>query len=338
MTKLFSPLTVRGVTLKNRIVMSPMCTYSCYAEDGQVTPWHHIHYGARALGQVGLIIQEATAICPQGRISVNDLGIWSDQHVPGLKELVKTIHDGGAKAGIQLGHAGRKADIPGEIIAPSAIPFSEKTKLPREMTREEIQGTIEKFIQAVARAAEAGFDIIELHGAHGYLISEFLSPLANQRQDEYGGDPDRRLRFLREIVRGVRQFWQGPLFVRISVEEYHPQGNHPPETLYTVEKLKELDVDCIDCSSGAVVLADIPLYPGYQVRFSDYIRNRADIPTSTVGLITSSLHAEEILQTQRADLIMLGRELLRNPNWPLYAARELKEQIEIPHQYRRGWL
>ncbi len=338
MVKLFTPFSIKGVTLKNRIGMSPMCTYSALTEDGKVTSWHKIHYGARALGQVGLIILEATAISPQGRISPQDLGVWDDSHIEGMTELVSIIHDNGSKAGIQIGHAGRKADIKEPIIAPSAIAFSDKYQVPQEMTLKQIEETIEHFKKGVLRAKKAGFDIIELHGAHGYLISEFLSPITNKRQDEYGGSKEKRYRFLEQIVKEVKTVWDGPLFVRLSIEEYQEDGNHPEDMLYYVKRLKEQGVDFIDCSSGAIVSVPLKVFPGYQVKYSEFIRNNANIPTSTVGLITSPVQAEEILNNERADIVLLGRELLRNPNWPLYAAKELKHDLKAPFQYERGWL
>ncbi|QNO15107.1 NADPH dehydrogenase NamA [Alkalicella caledoniensis] len=338
MTKLFTPFSIKGVTLKNRVGMSPMCTYSAYEEDGKVTSWHKVHYGARALGQVALVMLEATAVSTQGRISPQDLGIWSDEQIPGLSELVDVIHANGSIAGIQIGHAGRKADLKEPIIAPSPIPFNDNFQVPQEMTIKQIEETIQRFKDGVQRAKKAGFDIIELHGAHGYLISEFLSPITNKRNDEYGGSKEKRFLFLEKIVKEVKDIWSGPLFIRLSIEEYQDDGNHPEDMLYYVKKLKEQGVDFIDCSSGAITPVPPPTFPGYQVRFSDFIKNNGDIPTSTVGLITSPVQAEEILNNNRADIVFLGRELLRNPNWPIYAAKELKADIQIPHQYQRGWL
>lgn len=337
MAKLFTPFAVRNITIKNRIGMSPMCTYSCYNEDGMITSWHKLHYGARALGQVGLIMLEATAVTRQGRISPQDLGLWSDEHVPGLRELVKIIKDNDSVTGIQIGHAGRKAMVHGPIIAPSPIPFRDTDKVPLEMTIAQIEETILAFKEGVLRAKEAGFDVIELHGAHGYLISEFLSPLTNKRTDQYGGTRERRYTFLERIVNEVRPIWDGPLFIRLSIEEYHKNGNTPEDILYFVQRLKDQGVDFIDCSSGAILPTPPPVFPGYQVRFSEFIRENVDIPTSTVGLVVSPIQAEEIVQNNRADMVLLGRELLRNPNFPLYAARELKHELKSPHQYERGW-
>lgn len=337
MTKLFSPYNLAGVELKNRIVMAPMCTCSCPSEDGIVTPWHIVHYGARAVGQVAMITLEATAISPRGRISVNDLGLWQDEQVAGMQQLVSTIREQGCVAGIQLGHAGRKAGIKEPCLAPSAIAFNDKYPVPEEMNLEQIRDVVSEFKDAARRAKDAGFQVIEIHAAHGYLLNQFLSPLTNHRTDEYGGSPENRYRLLGEVVEAVQQVWQGPILVRLSVEEYHAQGNHPQDYLYVVKRLKEQGVNLIDCSSGAVVPAQINAFPGYQVPYAEYFRKEAAIATSAVGLITSPLQAEEILGNNRADLIMLGRELLRNPNWPLYAARELKVEIPIPHQYERAW-
>ncbi|MGG5255358.1 NADPH dehydrogenase NamA [Neobacillus sp. SM06] len=335
--KLFTPYTVKGVTLKNRIVMSPMCMYSSHNEDGKIQNWHRTHYVSRAVGQVGLVILEATAVTPQGRISPQDLGIWSDDHIEGLKELVDMIKEHGAKTGIQLAHAGRKAVLEGEILAPSAIAFDEKSKAPKEMSKTDIHETIEAFKQGALRAKKAGFDIIELHGAHGYLINEFLSSLSNKRTDEYGGSAENRYRFLREIIEAVRTVWDGPLFVRISANDYHEDGMTPNDYVPMAKWMKEQGVDLIDVSSGAVVPAHIHAYPGYQVKFAEQIKREAEMDTSGLGLITSPVQAEEIIQNNRADLVFLGRELLRDPYWPRTAAKALGVEIEAPKQYERGW-
>lgn len=335
--KLFEPYTIKNITIKNRIVMSPMCMYSCTNEDGIVNDWHKIHYTSRAVGQVGLIILEATAVTPQGRISPQDLGIWSDEHTQGLSELVQMMKEHGTVAGIQLAHAGRKAELEGEILAPSAIAFNDKSKTPKEMTKKEIKDTIEAFKQGAIRAKKAGFDVIELHGAHGYLINEFLSPLSNQRSDEYGGSPENRYRFLKEIIEAVNMVWDGPLFVRVSANDYHPEGLTPKDYVLFGKWMKEQGVDLIDVSSGAVVPAKISVFPGYQVPFSQEIKQEVQIDTGAVGLITSPIQAEEILQNERADLVLLARELLRDPYWPRTAAKELGVEIEGPKQYNRGW-
>jgi NADPH2 dehydrogenase len=336
--KLFSPYQIKNLVLKNRIVMAPMCMYSSDQEDGKVNQWHLTHYTSRAVGQVGLIIVEATAVTPQGRISVNDLGIWSDEHIEGLSQITAQVKQHGAAIGIQLAHAGRKAMLEGEIVAPSAIPFNDKMKTPKEMTITEIKETIEAFKNGAERAKQAGFDVIEIHSAHGYLINEFLSPLTNQRTDEYGGSQEKRYRFLSEIIEAVKTVWNGPLFVRVSAHDYKEGGLHPEDYISMVSWMKEQGVDLIDVSSGAVVEARIPIYPGYQVRFAEQIKHGADIPTGAVGLITSGRHAEEILQNDRADLVFLARELLRDPYWPRTAAKELGIKIEGPKQYERGWI
>ncbi|EKN69699.1 NADPH dehydrogenase NamA [Neobacillus bataviensis LMG 21833] len=336
--KLFTPYTIKGVTFKNRIVMAPMCMYSSHNKDGHIQNWHRTHYTTRAVGQVGLIIVEATAVTPQGRISPQDLGIWSDEHIEGLKEIVNLMKEHGAKTGIQLAHAGRKAVLEGEIIAPTAIAFNEKSKTPKEMTKADIAETVQAFRKGAERAAKADFDVIELHGAHGYLLNEFLSPLSNKRSDEYGGSKENRYRILREIIDAVKTVWDGPLFVRVSAHDYHEEGLTPEDYIVFAKWMKEQGVDLIDVSSGSVVPASIHVYPGYQVKYSETLKNGATIATGAVGLITSPIQAEEILQNDRADLVFLARELLRDPYWPRIAAKELGVNIEAPKQYERGWI
>lgn len=336
--KLFTPFTIKNTTFKNRIVMAPMCMYSCEAEDGKVTNWHKTHYTSRAVGQVGLIIIEATAVTPQGRISAKDLGIWNDDQIEGLRQLTDLMKEHGAVTGIQLAHAGRKATVDGEIVAPSPIPFNETMKTPKELTSEEIKETIEAFKQGAERAKKAGFEVIEIHGAHGYLINEFLSPLTNKRTDEYGGSQENRYRFLKEIIEAIKTVWDRPLFVRISASDYHEDGLTVADYVDMSKWMKEQGVDFIDVSSGAVVPASIHTYPGYQVKFSEKIKEDAEIPTGAVGLITNGLQAEEILQNDRADLIFIARELLRDPYWPRTAAKQLGVNIEVPKPYERGWV
>ncbi|MEW9698253.1 NADPH dehydrogenase NamA [Paenibacillus sp. SI8] len=333
---LFSPYTIKQVTLKNRIVMSPMCMYAS-DESGEVKDWHHIHYATRAVGQVGLILLEASAVTKQGRISTKDLGIWSDDHIEGLSRVVASIHGHGSHAGIQLAHAGRKAALEGPILAPSAIPFSDAYKTPDAATHAQIQETIKAFADAAYRAKEAGFDIIEIHAAHGYLINEFLSPLTNHRDDEYGGDRDRRYRLLGEVVTRIQERWDGPIFVRVSAHEYDPNGLTPEDYVYVASKLKAQGVDFIDVSSGANVPVVPQVYPGYQVPYAETIRSKAAIAVGAVGLITEPEHAEEILRNERADLIFLGRVLLRDPYWARTAALRLKAEITPPTPYTRGW-
>ena len=337
MAKLFEPFKLRDVEFKNRIVMSPMCMYSSHNEDGMIEDWHKTHYTTRAVGQVGLIIVEATAVQPEGRISAQDLGIWSDNHIEGLGETVRLIQQYGTKVGIQLAHAGRKATVDGDIYAPSAIAYNEKYKTPVEMTEDDIKTTIQAFKDGALRAKKAGFDVIELHGAHGYLINEFLSPLSNKRTDEYGGSPENRYRFLKEIIDEVRAVWDGPLFVRISAHDYSDGGMTPEIYVEMAKWMKLQGVDLIDVSSGALVPAAIDVFPGYQVKFSETIKEGAEISTGAVGLITTGIQAEEILKNGRADLILLARELLRDPYWAYTAAKELGEEIKAAKQYERGW-
>lgn len=336
-SKLFTPYTIKEITLKNRIVMSPMCMYSCPDEDGIVQNWHKTHYTSRAVGGVGLIIVEATAVTEQGRISPNDLGIWSDEHVSGLSELVSLIKEQGATTGIQIAHAGRKAELKEEIIAPSAIAFNDRYQTPKEMTKDNIQETVIAFQKGAERAKKAGFEVIELHGAHGYLLNQFLSPISNERTDEYGGSAENRYRIVKETITAVKEVWDGPLFIRISANDYLEGGMTPEQYIEIVKWMKLDGVDLIDVSSGAVAPAHIHTFPGYQVSFSETIKHGAEIATGAVGLITSSIHAEEILQNDRADLIFLARELLRNPYWPRTAAQELNAEITPPVQYDRGW-
>lgn len=334
--KLFSPYPLKDITLKNRIVMSPMCMYSANT-DGIANDFHFVHYGSRALGQVGLIIVEATAVKPEGRITNHDLGIWNDEHRDGLSKIVNHVHKFGSHAGIQLAHAGRKSETDGKIYAPSAIAFSENDKVPEEMTLADIADVIKAFKDGARRAKEAGFDVIELHAAHGYLLNEFLSPLTNKRNDEYGGSVEKRYRLLKEVIEAVKSVWDGSLFVRISAEEYSDEGNTIDTFITYAKWMKEQGVDLIDCSTGGVTPTRVRAFPGYQVPYADSIRSQAGIPTGAVGLITNGMQAEEILRNERADLIFLGRELLRDPFWPRTAAEQLRTKIEAPIQYELGW-
>ncbi|MBD8499942.1 NADPH dehydrogenase NamA [Paenibacillus arenosi] len=336
MPHLFEPLTIRNVTLPNRIVMSPMCMYACETEDGKVSDWHLVHYASRAIGQVGLIIVEATAVQPNGRISARDLGIWSDEHVEGLRRLVDMVHAHGMKIGIQLAHAGRKADVP-DAVAPSAISFNGDYQVPREMSQEEIRKAIKAFTDATQRAQQAGFDVVELHAAHGYLINEFLSPLTNERRDQYGGNSDNRYRFLAEIIDSVRHVWDKPLFVRISANEYAENGNSIETYTDYARRMKSQGVDVVDCSSGGTVPYPVKAYPGYQINYASMIRQSTGILTGAVGLITEPTHAEDIIRNHRADLVFIGRELLRDPYWPRRAAAVLDAKLEPPQPYKRGW-
>ena len=350
---LFTPLEVRGVTLKNRIAVSPMCEYS--SVDGYANEWHLVHLGSRAVGGAGLVLTEATAVTPEGRISPDDLGIYEDGHLEMLSRITKFIEEHGSVPGIQLAHAGRKASTASpwkggkavskehggwEPIAPSAIPFNDGYPMPREMTKQDIAEVTQAFIKATERAKRAGFKVIELHAAHGYLLHQFHSPLSNQRTDEYGGSIENRTRFTKQVVTAIRKTWpkENPLFVRISATDWVEGGWTLDDSIYLCKELKELEVDLIDCSSGgSSPHAKIQLGPGYQTPFADRIKHEAHIRTGAVGLITSPEQAEHILITQQADLIILARELLRDPYWPRRAAKALGFEIEPPNQYRRAW-
>ncbi|QXE00343.1 NADPH dehydrogenase NamA [Terribacillus sp. DMT04] len=336
--KLFQPITYRNCTLKNRIVVSPMCMYAVEEEDGKATTFHVSHYESRAIGQAGLVFVESTAVTPEGRISNNDLGIWSDEHVEGLHTISSRIQAHGAKSGIQLGHAGRKSRASDPIAAPSNVPWDGESAEPTPLTIDKIKELVEAYRQAALRAKEAGFDVIEIHAAHGYLINQFLSPLTNKRIDMYGGARENRYRFLREVIDAVRQVWDGPLFVRISANEYAEDGNDMNAFIYYSIEMKRQGVDLIDCSTGGVVAQgpDI-VYPGYQVVHAERIRKHALVDTAAVGLITNGPLAEEILQNGRADLVFVARAMLRNPYWPLEAAEQLHYSLEAPAPYKRGW-
>jgi 2,4-dienoyl-CoA reductase-like NADH-dependent reductase (Old Yellow Enzyme family) len=354
MVQLFSPFDIRSVKLRNRVVVSPMCEYSC--EDGFANDWHLVHLGSRAVGGAGLVIAEATAVEARGRISPGDLGLWNDEQIEPLARITRFIHSQGAAAGIQLAHAGRKASahapweqrgsqIPvaegGWVpVAPSAIPFREGEMTPHELTRDEIREIVDAFAAAAKRAVRAGFDVIEIHGAHGYLIHEFLSPLANQRSDEYGGSFENRTRPVSEVARTVRAAIPEsmPLFLRISATDWVEGGWTLDESVKLARCVKTLGVDLIDCSSGGMVpYAKIELGPGYQVPFAERIRREAEIPTAAVGMITEPDQALEIVTRGKADLVMLARELLRDPYWPLHAQRALGGKPEPPVQYERAF-
>ncbi|NOZ83482.1 MAG: NADPH dehydrogenase NamA [Epsilonproteobacteria bacterium] len=332
---LFDVLKTGGLELKNRVVMSPMCMYMA-GGDGKVTNRHIIHYAARAIGGVGLIIPEVTAVSPVGRISDNDLGLWNDSQIDGFRQLIDAVHQCGSKIGVQLGHAGRKSEAEGEPIAPSAISYSNKYRTPKEASTDEIGQIMDQFATAGKRAIAAGVDVIEIHAAHGYFINEMLSPLTNKRNDQYGGNFQNRNRFLIELLKKIREFWGGPLFVRVSADEYEKEGNHIEETVTTAKLAKKAGADLIDVSSGGLTPKLPATYPGYQVIFSRRIRKEADIMTGAVGLITTDEYAEAILRDGSADLIFLGRELLRNPYWALYAANKYGIRL-YPESYQRAF-
>ncbi len=347
---LLSPLTIRGVTFRNRIVMSPMCQYS--AHEGLANDWHLVHLGSRAVGGVALVMVEATAVTPEGRISPGDLGLWSDDHIEPLARIVRFVHSQGAVAGIQLAHAGRKAscDAPWKggaslktpeeggwpVVGPSPIPFSEDDPTPIPLDREGIHGIVAAFEAATKRALAAGFSVIEIHSAHGYLLHEFLSPLSNHREDEYGGSLENRMRLLLQVTERVRAVMPDdrPLFVRISATDWVEGGWDIDQSVVLAQRLKEKGVDLIDVSSGGIVpKARIPVAKGYQVPLARQIRDEAQILTGAVGLITEPQHANEIITGGDADLVFLGRELLREPYWALKAQHELGEEPTWPLPY-----
>lgn len=353
MSHLFESLTLRSVTLPNRIAVSPMCQYS--STDGFANDWHLVHLGSRAAGGAGLILTEAAAVAPHGRISPRDLGIWNDDHVEFLARIVHFIAQRGSVAGIQLAHAGRKASTPPPwenrsitlseaeggwpIVAPSAIPFDKGCSVPRALSEVEIKEITTAYVQAARRSLQAGFRIVEIHAAHGYLLHQFLSPLSNQRTDRYGGSFENRTRLLREIVGAVRGVWPEnlPLFVRISATDWADGGWDIDQSLELVRQLGPLGVDLIDCSSGGnLPHASIPLGAGYQTPFAERIRREAVIKTGAVGLITAPAQADHIIRTGQADMVFLARELLRDPYWPLHAARELGCLAPWPAQYQRA--
>ncbi|MEP7279411.1 MAG: NADPH dehydrogenase NamA [Bacteroidota bacterium] len=352
MAKLFTALQLKSVTLKNRIVVSPMCEYS--SVDGFANEWHLVHLGSRAVGGAALVITEATAVSPEGRISPGDLGIWKNAHLDKLKTIVSFIHQHNAVAGIQLAHAGRKASFPApwkgteqlglevggwQTVAPSPVPFNSQNRVPEALTTEGIKKTIIDFRDAAQRALKAGFKLVEVHAAHGYLIHQFLSPLSNHRTDEYGGSFENRMRLLVEVITAIQTVWPKdlPLFVRISATDWVAGGWNENDSVQAAILLKNMGVDAIDCSTGGIVPGvKIPLVPGYQVRFAAQVKKEAGILTCAVGLITGAEQAEEILVKEEADLIVMARELLRDPYFPLHAAKKLGAEIEWPHQYLRA--
>jgi NADPH2 dehydrogenase len=340
MSKLFSGFKIKNLEIRNRVVMAPMCMYSA-EDDGKAKEWHYLHYVSRAVGGVGMILQEATAVESRGRISANDLGIWDDSQIEGLKKIVSACKSNGAVMGVQLGHAGRKCEAENErLIAPSPIAFSDEYRVPNEITKEEINEVIQSFKDAARRCIEVGYDIIEIHGAHGYLINEFLSPLTNKRKDEYGGSMENRARILKEIIHAVREVWtmDRPLMLRISAEDYVEEGNHPSDLAQIINLVKDEGIDLINVSSGGVVSIAPKAFQGYQVKFAEIIKENTGLKVIAGGLIIDPHMAEEILQNNRADMIFLGRALLRNPYWSLQADYELNNEIEWPKQYERGRL
>jgi len=354
MANLFTPLTIKSVSFRNRIGVSPMCQYS--SRDGFATDWHLVHLGSRAVGGAGLVVAEAIAVTPDGRISPDDLGIWTDDHIPALARCVRFMHDHGAVAGIQLAHAGRKASTPPPwkeglalseteggwrpVWAPSAISFGAGAAVPQALSVQQIQGIVVSFAQAAVRAREAGFRVVEIHAAHGYLLHQFLSPLSNQRKDEYGGSFENRTRVVRDVVAAVRRVWPAelPLFVRLSATDWVDGGWDVEQSVALALLLKPLGVDLVDCSSGGLLPGvKIPVAPGYQVPFAERIRQGADIATAAVGLIREPAQADEIIQKGYADMVLLGRQMLRDPYWPQRAARQLGVTVPCPIQYARAF-
>jgi len=352
---LFEALRLRDVELQNRILVSPMCQYS--SRDGLANDWHFVHLGSRAVGRAAAVLTEASAVTADGRISPDDLGIWSDAHIEPLRRIFSFITQQGSVPGMQLAHAGRKASTSAPwkggqpltreqagwspIFGPSALPFSEGYQTPRQMTQSEIANVVAAFVAAAQRAEAAGARIIELHGAHGYLVHSFLSPLSNQRTDQYGGSFANRIRFVCEIVDAVRKVWPDryPLFLRISASDWAEGGWTIEDSIALAKILKTHGVDLFDCSSGGnVARAKIPLGPGYQVQFAERLRREAGVQTGAVGMITEPAQADQIVRTGQADVVFLARQMLREPYWPLLAARSLGTDVTWAPQYERAKL
>jgi 2,4-dienoyl-CoA reductase-like NADH-dependent reductase (Old Yellow Enzyme family) len=350
---LFAPLTIRGMNFRNRVAVSPMCEYSC--QDGFANDWHLVHLGSRAVGGAALVLTEAAAVEARGRISPADLGIWKDEHIDKLAQITAFIKQQGAIPGMQIAHAGRKAScrVPWEggaaipaadggwqTVAPSALPFRNTDPVPKELSIAEIHEVVEKFGIAARRALAAGFEVIEIHAAHGYLLHEFYSPLSNQRTDEYGGSFENRIRLTLEVAKTVRAVLsdKNPLFVRISSTDWKENGWTLDDSVKLAEHLRGIGVDLIDCSSaGLVPDAKISVGPAYQAPFAERIRKDADIPTGAVGLITDADQADRIIRSGQADIVLLARQMLRDPYWPLHAAQVLKVPLEPPLQYLRAF-
>jgi len=354
MSLLLEPFTIRQLTLLNRIAVSPMCQYSCV--DGLANDWHLVHLGSRAVGGAGLIFTEATAVTEDGRITPEDLGLWNDEQIEPLQRITRFITAQGAVAGIQLAHAGRKSSTwrpwigkHGSVplseggwvpVGPSPIAFDPQHTAPTQLDENQIQAVIVAFVEAAQRALVAGFKVVELHAAHGYLLHQFLSPISNQRCDQYGGSFENRIRLTLQVTEAVRAVWpqELPLFVRVSATDWVEDGWNPDETVELARRLKDLGVDLIDVSSGGTAAkAEIPVGPGYQTRFAERVRKESGIATGTVGMITEPAQAEHILRTGQADLILLARELLRDPYWPLHADDDLGGRKAVwPAQYQRA--
>lgn len=350
MSQLFTPLQFGDIRFRNRVFVSPMCQYS--SQDGMPNDWHLVHLGSRAVGGAGLVCVEATAVTPEGRISLADTGLWSDAHTEAFARITQFIRQQGAVPAIQLAHAGRKAScaVPWQggkaladgawtTMAPSAVPFAEGDPAPHALSPDELDALVADFRAAAVRAKEAGFDCVEVHMAHGYLLHEFLSPLSNRREDDYGGSLENRMRLPLRVATAVREVWPAnlPLFVRLSATDWMDGGWDLAQSVTLSRKLKDLGVDMIDCSSGGLVPnASIPVGAGFQTPFAETIRREVGIATIAVGMITEPVQAEHIVRTGQADAVMLARELLRDPYWPLHAAHALHSEIEWPVQYERA--
>lgn len=342
MSLLLSPVEIAQLSLENRVVMPPMCMYEAHQKDGLITPFHLAHYGARAIGKVGLIMIEATAVTPDGRLTDQDLGLWNEAQEQKLKELVASLHFLGSKVGIQLNHGGRKAKDALQPLAPSPIAFNEAYRTPQEMTLAEIKQVQQAFIAATKRAMRAGVDMIELHGAHGYLMAEFLSPTTNQRTDHYGGSLENRYRFVKEVIEEIRGFYQGSLWIRLSLDDYvTAEAQNSLDEWQEVGRWLEADgIDCLDISTGGLFdcAPNIPIYPGYQVPYAAAMKQAVTIPVMAVGMLDNPGLCESLLQREQVDLVAIGRGLLRNTNWLADAAKELYDQEfkVFNHSYFRG--
>lgn len=339
MPGLFDPMQVRGMSLRNRIMVSPMCQYQA-GNDGKPTQWHVVHYGSLALGGAALLMVEATAVESRGRISERDLGLYNDEQAKSLADIVKFAHSQGTLIGVQLGHAGRKADVTESIVAPSSIAFSDKYKTPEAMSINDLNEVVDAFAAAAQRAVKAGFDCIEIHGAHGYLLHQFLSPISNQRADEYGGNAESRVRFPRQVVEAVRQAVPEtmPVFIRVSGSEYADNGYSIEDMVYYCQQFKESGVDLIDVSSGGnLPIAPPSIYAGYQVPFAEVIRAGTGVPVASVGMLDDPVLADSVVQSGRADLIAIARGFLRDKHWGHYAALTLGKAVNPPKPYERAY-
>jgi 2,4-dienoyl-CoA reductase-like NADH-dependent reductase (Old Yellow Enzyme family) len=352
-TNLFTPLKLRSVEFKNRIFVSPMCQYS--SQDGMPQPWHLVHLGSRAVGGAACVIQEATAVSPEGRISPADAGIWNDTQMEAYRPIARFIREQGAVPAIQIAHAGRKASVSAPwdgnkgldqahrgwpVVAPSEMAFDIDYIKPSALTENEIKNVIQSFVKAAERSLDAGYEVIEIHAAHGYLLHEFMSPLSNQRTDDYGGNLENRIRMTLEVAAAVRKVWPErlPVFIRISASDWVEGGWDIAQSIELCKKLKAIGIDLIDVSSGGLVPhAKVPTKPGYQVPFAEVIRkDTGGMPIGAVGMITKAAQAEEIITQGQADVVLLARELLRDPYWPLHAAHELGADVAWPKQYDRA--